>query len=758
MASSESYASLFTGDELDLAIAKAMGNKYRGITTPGCHLIGDTTDTVVDLDRLLIPGKYTIYFYENGPASFIYKNGTNMSEDTVDSEDLSNSALFSIRPIYLVMYTTGGDHLYQTIMVGARLYWRDMWSNENIVGTHIPWRCSDLGVEASIITDHVEYTQTGSSESLSQRMGTALMDKIKRLEIGNANLLNFTNGYFMYGRVNPSTLDVTNDMSKYWNMQNGKISTVTYDDIKNNNVSFPTGSAVNINLFPLFDDIDSDIVSLFISDNSSGSGLESVFMSYSSSSSGIEYNKIYMSGNAKYTASVYLVYDEAFYTMQNDNKAFITISLNDNVIKTKEIVLNRLSTSMDESITNPGVPYCINDILVGTEYDSGGHYPDNPDFKVINKAASETGYYRLTVTIDPTDLDDANMTDIKLSFGFLGSEAKGIFVLPKVECGEYATQYNHSWGDLYYYFTNSEAFFGVPINILHPSQFENQDSFVYNESNNMFEAEPVAIGGGGGFVVHERDDLTVETMNDNNRRYAIANRNNPEKIPVSYKPDGKNLINGHDPAKVDSKGYALGGYQELYTATHLAHYYPRYEHILFLNKQTNELLYWDKLCNKNHQDGSADPDQSDPYGTTGGFVSLNKPFVLRKGVDGHSGPQPVNYSNDQSYTESFAGTNQFWLDKPSATGGTTSSKAATLKYYDPEEEMWLTAKADAASIYVVQPTAPGPEFLGKFWINNTTNALYYSVVETVNNEPQVVWKPIFSIWGANPTTNPTTNP
>jgi len=475
-------------------------------------------------------------------------------------------------------------------------------------------------------------------------------------------------------------------------------------------------------------------------------------MSYSSSSEEVEFNKIYMSGNAKYTASVYLVFDNAFLTMQNSNKAFITIALNNTDIRTEEIILNRLGTEIDQSIENPGVPYCINYILDGTDYDTSGKFPNDDDFKEINKAASETGYYRLTVTINPDDLDNANMSDIKISFGFSGPDAKGIFVLPKIECGEYATQYNHSWYDLYFYFTNCESFFGVPINILHPAQFENQDSFVYDADNHVFEAEPVAIGGGGGFVVHDRDDLTVETLKDNERRYDALKRNNANRIPVSYMPDGQHLINGYD--GTDASGYAKPNCQELYTQDTLAHYYPRYKHILFLNKQTNELLYWDKLCHKNNEHGSTDPDQQDAYDSPGGFVSLNKPFVLRVSGDNNAaGPDPVDYTEDQSYTESFVGTNQFWLDKPAIPGSTDISKAATLKYYDPDEEMWLTAKADAASIYVVQPNAPGPEFLGKFWINSTTSALYYSVTEMVNNVAQVVWKPIFSIWGTNPTVN-----
>lgn len=748
MASSESYASLFSGDEFDYAIAKALGNKYRGNITPGCHLIGDTTDTTVDLDDLLIPGKYTIYFYTNGPARFIYNGTDNEDEETATPEQLNNRTAFSVRPIYVVIYTSGGDHLYQTIMVGARLYWRDMWSDEdiNVVTGHRPWRSVDLGIEAAVIANNLEYNVSGIDEALSHRMGTALVDMVNRLEIGNANLLNFTNGYFTYGNHFSSTEVIDQNMARYWNMTNGTLHTTTYDAIRNGTEKFPTGdnNTILISKFPVFDDIDSDIITMFKS-----SEANAIFASYTTSSTGMEYNKIYMSSNSKYTASVYLVFDEAFLSMDNTNKAFITLSLNDTTVKTKEITLNRLGTTAYSP--DGGVPYNYNKIFEGTDYDFDPAELDSGDwrvgydgpFKKINKAASEMGYYRLTVTVEPTDLNASDISDIKISFGFLGDAAKGIFTLPKVEYGEFATQYNHSWGDLYYYFTNCEAFFGVPINVLHPSEFENQDSFVYNEDSHMFEAEPVAIGGGGGFVVHDRDDLNVETEADNTRRYIT--RNTVDKVKVVYEPEADgNIIQPHDNVNVDEDGYALDGYQELYTTEHLAHYYPRYKHVLFLNKQTNELLYWDNLCNKNHTDGSA---SGDDYQTEGGFVSLNKPFVLRTGDELGAGPKPVDYDTDQSYTEAFAGPNQFWLHKPSVTGSTAVSKAATIKYYDPVEEMWLVAKADAASIYIVQSAAPGPEWLGKFWINSNTNALYYSVMGNSGIE----WKPVMSVWGANPT-------
>ena len=210
MASSEAYSSFFTGDELDYAIASALGNKYRGVTTPGCHLIGDTTDKFVDFDDLLIPGKYTVYFYTNGP------------EKLMSGDQRQQYTSFSVRPVFLQIFATGGDHLYQTIMTCAKLYWRDMWAAEDKDEFgHIPWRDVDLGIEQAVIRNSLEMSPTGVDESLSQRMGTLLVDTIEKLMIGNVNLLDYSNGVFLYEYKNVNTRDIDKVdaiFRHYWNM------------------------------------------------------------------------------------------------------------------------------------------------------------------------------------------------------------------------------------------------------------------------------------------------------------------------------------------------------------------------------------------------------------------------------------------------------------------------------------------------------------------------------------------------------------
>ena len=725
LASSEAYTSLFTGDELDYAVAKALGNKYRGNVTPGCHLIGDTIEMAIDLDALLIPGKYTVYFYINGPEAL----KTNVDIDPIRE--------FSVRPIYLQIYTTGGDHLYQTIMVNALLFYRDMWSGEADPTGHIPWKQIDLGVEGTVITNNLEFSESGTEEALSQRMGTVLVDAMRKLQIGNANLLDFTNGFYLYGDNDPT--NDTDEINAHWNCTHGEIELVTYDDISDGNVDTPLDTTLTINKFPMFDDIDGDIIALFKSTDT-----YAVFESDKTN------NFIYVSSNSKYTASVYLVYDSKFLALADSAEAFISIKNGLNEVRTRRIQLNLLGAPSDYPQGEiPDNLYCYNKTLYGTDYDVDPNveHPDWADsytgqFKTIEKAASELGYYRLSVTIDPGDLQVASRQSLTIQFGFSGAGAKGIMVLPKVEYGEYATQYNHSWGDLYYYFTNCEEFFGVPIDITSPTEFQDQDSFVYVPETEVdgvvipahFNAEPVAVGGGGGFIVHADDDLTITDYEHQSARYSSSDDNQLDRLFVSYSPtyDPNAIITDND----------QDVYSEYGDITY-AEKYPRYKNVLVLNKMNNELLYWDDLYNVNGID------ENEPQGA---YVSINKPFVIRNCATEYdtdiNGPKPVDYTVDKSYSEAYVGKNQFWLHKPVINNDNQDQDhAGKLKYYDPEENKWLTVRAKADQIYIVSEVAPGEEGFGLFWIQESTNALYYSVR---GQNGTIIWKPIESIWGSNP--------
>ena len=781
MATTEAYASLFTGDELDYAIANMLGNKYRGTISPGCHLIGVSVETRIDLDTLLIDGKYTIYHYINGPAAFLTEeNGTSYEEydpDTSTDDDapisrLTDQGAFTVKPIFIQVYHTGGDHLYQTIMVGAKLYWRDMYSAENIIEyddgqghryVHIPWRSVDLGIESSVIESSFEKMYNGNDISLSQRMGTAAIDYVRRLAIGNANLLDFTNGFFMYS-LKDDPLEVDNEMAKYWSMSNGHIETKTYSQIA---IDF------DISKMPLFDDIDDEIMSLFYTD-----GANAAFANYYTDNNNNKIiNPIDVSAKAPYTASVYLLYDVNFIEEADDAVAYISIgylnSENTRVTKTSTIKLNRLASAAEYDPPVPADIECGNDIYEGTVYANEGPDSDS-EFKRYDVSASQRGYYRLKVTIDTNDISNSQYSSISVAFGVsnvVRSVQHVVFALPKVEYGVYATQYNHSWGDLYYYFTNCESFFGVPIDLDHPKNFKLHDGFIFGgwrcntcgyegaketftdyttnsptcpecDSGDItydhFNVEPLAIGGGGGFVQHTEDDLSIKTDNDSydyNSKYIVYHdenssneyhgTNDEDYLPISYCPDGISTVTGYD--------------QDIYNPYEgndvLAEKYPRYKYVLFFNKQTTELMCWDDLYKNFDTDN------------LGGLVSINKTFVIRERGDNANGPKPVDYSTDRSYVESYVGKNRFWIDNTGVDYSGDDNKAGLLKYWDPEAQMWLSPKTEPTSIYVVQPNAPDRSWAGKLWINSTTGVMYYYD----NTAIPAVWKPVYAAWGSNPT-------
>lgn len=754
MASSESYASLFTGDEMDYAIAKLLGNKYRGNTTPGCHLIGDTADPPIDLDELLIPGKYTIYFYINGPAEFIVTD--------TDDPAYNVHSPFSVRPIYLQIYTTGGDHLYQTLMTGAKLYWRDMWSAEDIDPEtgHIPWKTIDLGVEAAEKSSSLEYKAGGNEITLTQRMGTIIKEMMNKLQIGNVNLIDFTNGFFMYSRDADPVDGIIDDMSNYWNTDNATIQNIDYSDIGTVSFMMDTSSSLSMDKFPIFDDLDQEYVTLFMVDTD---GKVESYCANDSSPETLEYNKVYTANGAKYTASVYLLYDPD-YANCTDEEAFISLSFirNDGVeilAKTNTFLLADLAVDTSGRMKNKDASGI--EIYAGTEYDV-----DNAGYPATVRSVVNNGWVRLTVTLDPDVADNfaSSINNIRITFGFTtNSGGAGIFTLPKVEYGTYATQYNHSWRDLYYYFTNCEAFFGIPINVTHPSDFSDQDSFVYDETNNRFNAEPVAVGGGGGFVVHIDDNLAIsgsEELSENADLYVARGTSNVSGLNIDYRPHGNDAYDPSTQPYHQKDGDAITT-----PSAPLNMLYPRFEKVLFFNKQSNELLCWDDICVPRDSDGVPYDGNHDE----GALIPVNHPYVLRKAATYSdtelNRPDPAKYPMDydmgddekpeytKSYTEQHVGAHQFWMHKPSTydpTSEVPQSNAATIKYFDPNigtHGTWLTAKADAANIYVVQPTAPGPEWEGKFWINSVTHALYYS--DRIDG--QLTWLPIQAVWGASNT-------
>lgn len=161
------YKSLYSGDEIDLAVSRQLGGTHGESAIPGCHEIGSVSANPQNLFEVIIPGKYTILFY--------YDMDSSGNPIYIPFEGES--------PIFMQV-THEGDHHYQRIYIGASLYYRDLAS-----GIY-DWKIIDMGVQATEVIDNL--TSTNIKAALSANMGRELKGLIDGLQIGNLNLANNT--------------------------------------------------------------------------------------------------------------------------------------------------------------------------------------------------------------------------------------------------------------------------------------------------------------------------------------------------------------------------------------------------------------------------------------------------------------------------------------------------------------------------------------------------------------------------------------
>ena len=159
------YASEYTGAEHDVAVGRILGNKYQDSEDPGCHLIGTDSSNPQNLFEVILPGKYTIFFYEDIATGNV----------PITMPFAGNS------PIFMQVTYDGENHHYQRITIGAGLYYRDLMSG------NYDWIFVDMGVQQIDVIDNL--TSTRVEAALSANMGRELKSIIDNLSIGNLNLL-----------------------------------------------------------------------------------------------------------------------------------------------------------------------------------------------------------------------------------------------------------------------------------------------------------------------------------------------------------------------------------------------------------------------------------------------------------------------------------------------------------------------------------------------------------------------------------------
>ena len=445
------FSSQYTGNELDLAISKVLGDTYRGEGAPGCHLVGDKSETPMNLNDLAIPGKYTVYFFYNGPA---------------DAE----GDQFSVSPIFVHVYWSG-QMLYQTIRLGPKLYWRDLISGD------LTWKMIDMGVEATRVVDNL-YTDKDVDEAagevaLSANMGAELRKMIERRQIGNINLLDCTDVLQGY-----SNSDNMTKIANYWTIESNCEIVREAGSVISDISTIESGDETAENPWEM---------QFFKVKNPNGGS----FTSFGSYIKGTQMIGKYQSFTASVVLKEFKFTNSDINVTDNEHaKVFIKIVCQRGVgspssvtetVETMEYSLKDFIKSFGEDVAFNGGIGKLRVTLNARKYGT----TTNTDIRSDNLSDYQNGPFCIRVSFGITDPD--------------GTVEYASFYHPKLELGDYATEYNHSANDLRYWYTNTEKIFDADINATSGDDFDEQDGLVYSATTKEFNHEAVAVGGGGGF-------------------------------------------------------------------------------------------------------------------------------------------------------------------------------------------------------------------------------------------------------------------
>lgn len=806
------YTSQFTGDELDFAISSALGSKYRGTLSPGCHLIGASTDQRANFNELTIPGKYTAYFFQGGPR---------------DSE--------SVSPVCIQVFW-GATMLYQTIQLGSNLYWRDMLSGD--IGhegepdyTGYPkWNKVSMGSESTVIVDSLyddlDSDLSSVDKALSANMGAELRKRIEKQQIGNVNLIDHTNilceydtkieDYWTMSSSDDSISDrsisslieeTLNDIDPdlyirdYSVQTSGWLSGMTYYVYDGTNNTYTavdtsvitepdpdTAYFVKTNFdsndygFPVMDDIDSENVTIYEFGSSANGSCTSIIS-----------NKAYVSKGAQYTASVYVILPANFERLTPDSKDSVFINLYKSGDEQSENTIGASFKLYDL--------FCKSNTQISTEFDSDDSYKTITDgdgnvvitYTVLHRGAY-FGYARISYTYTPSissiseDTEDSSGTKIIFKFGVSNLaeiDDKRLcvrFAYPKVEYGQYATQYNHSWYDLTWYFTNTERIYDVDIDVDSPTEFNDQDGLIFKKGDSVatskFHHEPVTVGGGGGFVIFDSreglipnhgfyapnvtnaniyndndnfhpsglrwdkclsENIPIESLKEWNERFdkiLVYNTSNFDDASAGnhhINGDTKDriplILNHSDYMQLDwSHPENCGGYWK--DISHNTLMYFKYDPLSGWNEG-----HYTPIVRKPMVECKAT--EVEYYDNKSGLTTISIPNFNDTGIDEDC--ELEAYTN-RDYNFINAASGQAWLD----TTERDAEVPATIKYFDTLTKTWRAPKADAGKVWY-KSEVPDDGMRNLIWINSNTRAPY------IYDSDVAKWVPLLALWGSTNT-------
>jgi hypothetical protein len=703
------YTSLFTGEEIDEAIRKILGNNYDTNIIPGTRLIGRYYDEPADLNDLDIPGVYTAYFFRNGPLDLEASNGNTPIQISVFSaEDYEYSGVTSLFQTIITMAYATEDMDTVGIAEGSSLlylYYRDLLDpNIDINSQDRGWTRLLLSNGSMKVVNNL--FSTDKNAVLSANMGRYLKKLIDGDAVGGVNLIQ-SSGTRRSEYHDSEFLKVWKQRSRDTDDGVVEDSEVTNSLLFKIDSSRATGKLGSFTQAKPFDSTDYfyrylDNESLSI-DTTNNHVDDNHVQGFSSNGT-----YAYMTKDA-YDAKV-IPTDEAFtasawvkLNADNNEDANIFVQLwlcatNTSTGEHEQLPVQFIYVNESGFQTADGESDNINltlpTIVATTMPATSAYFPENKWVRVAATiegvkdiiAQGLQGTQKYTSTGEETgEIVTYDVTHVKVTFGVQGN-TKAYFRNIKLERGKIATDGALSLSEMWNEFDNANYIKTVPIDkSVRLDTLEEKEGLVYTTekySDDLDEAKGrwikrrMTTGGGGGFLVQASTPLDKEVLwyihaSDSER--ASENTNVQELVEF-----------------LDNNGYVetvtSGGYR-------VKHYLDTF---YFYDSQGPRGAGW--------------------YPTDAYFVKSDAP--------------PVNIY-------------KLWLDTDN--GKYNESESPDLKYYDTTYNKWRIVGAEPRPAWVIQDTPPESPDDDLMWI--TTSGI--ASVPYTKPDGTRIWLPIQAIWGSN---------
>ena len=193
-----SYSVDYTGDEVNKALGRLLGDAYGDDVDPGCHLIGKDSYNPVNLNTVRVPGAYTAYFYNHGPSVLNVYNGTSPIRMHVYSdEDFAGSGQTAMwQTIEALVYTEADLTTGQEAGEQLFLFYRDiLHCSSDDESVDYGWSKMKLSTGSTVVVNNLK--SDNQHIALSANMGRYLKHLIDTDDQGTSNLLlnsDFNNG------------------------------------------------------------------------------------------------------------------------------------------------------------------------------------------------------------------------------------------------------------------------------------------------------------------------------------------------------------------------------------------------------------------------------------------------------------------------------------------------------------------------------------------------------------------------------------